>query len=349
MNILEIKQCLPVLMRNKIVPFLWGYQGVGKTQTIKQLAKENNLQFIHLHLATQEVGDLVGLLVHNADGTVKHARPEWFPTEGKGILFLDELNRAHPDVLQAMFSLITEGTIHTHKLPEGWSIVAAGNYQNSSFNVTDTSDAAWISRFCHIDFSPSVEEFLVYVESKNMDSVAAFIRTNPDMLEAKKSDKPIFDLITSDRRSMESMIGKLENELSIDNVRYELYAGIIGKTTASSFLAFKMKGYSRLSGKNILKKYETLKQEVLTISGDNKEVRFDLLNSAAEEILTYASKNKLSESEIDNFKEFLLDVPLEMGLKIVNSLHKSRWSQKNSIINDYDFVQKFKVKKLEAS
>ncbi len=348
MNIQEVKQVLPVLMKHKIVPFLWGYQGVGKTQTVKQIAQENGLQFIHLHLATQEVGDLVGLLVHSSDGTVKHARPEWFPTEGKGILFLDEMNRAHPDVLQAMFSLITEGTIHTHKLPAGWAIVAAGNYQNASFNVADTSDEAWISRFCHLDFNPSTEEFIVHVESKNMDSVAAFIRTNPEMLEVKKNDKPIFDLVTPDRRSMESMIGRLEEEASIDNVRYELYSGIIGKTAAASFITFKTKKYNRLSGKSILKKYKELKNEVLSISSNKKEVRLDLLNSAAQEILVFVEKKTLDDSEIDNLKEFLLDVPLELGLKIVNSITGSRWTQKNKIVNNPEFVEIFKARKLAS-
>src|ERR1019366_7781561 len=119
MNFTEIKKTIPVLLRNRVVPFLWGAQGVGKTQGVRQIAEEMGGGFVHLNLATQEVGDLVGLLVHNSDGTVKHARPEWFPIEGKGIVFLDECNRASPDGLQAMFPFITEGTIHTHRLGSG--------------------------------------------------------------------------------------------------------------------------------------------------------------------------------------------------------------------------------------
>jgi MoxR-like ATPase len=159
MNIQDFKKYLPTLLKNNIVPFTWGNQGIGKTQSIAQVAAQAGIGFVHLHLATQEVGDLVGLLMIQADGTVKHARPEWFPTEGEGIIFLDELNRAHPDVIQAMFSFITSKTIHTHKLPDGWKIVAAGNYQSDQFNVTDTSDAAWMSRFCHIELQPTVQEF----------------------------------------------------------------------------------------------------------------------------------------------------------------------------------------------
>jgi len=137
MNIQQAKQTLPILMKHDIVAFLWGVQGVGKTETVRQIADSNGGGFVHLHLATQEVGDLVGLLKHNNDGTVSHACPEWLPTPqaieagrfaSTGIVFLDELNRAHPDVLQAIFSLVMGKTIHTHKLADGWKIVVAGNY-----------------------------------------------------------------------------------------------------------------------------------------------------------------------------------------------------------------------------
>jgi len=345
MNIQEIKKALPILLRNRVVPFLWGSQGVGKTQTVKQIAKEQNLAFVHLHLATQEVGDLVGLLVHAPDGTVKHSRPEWFPTEGSGILFLDELNRAHPDVLQAMFSLITEGTIHTHKLPAGWSIVAAGNYQSNQFNVTDTSDAAWMSRFCHIDFIPTKEEFLVYAEETGAEEVARFIRTQPELLEEKTRERPALELVRPDRRSWLDMVGRLESEPGLEECRYELYAGIVGKTAAAAFLTFKKTSYAKLSGKDVLKKYKAVREKVLEAAKESG-TRFDLLNSAVEEILSYVPGKKLPEKEIENFQQFLLDIPLELGLKVINSLHKVDWAQRNLILNNPVFVDMFKKMRL---
>lgn len=345
MNIQELKITLPVLMRNRIVPFIWGAQGVGKTQSVKQLAKELDYGFVHLHLATQEVGDIVGLLVHNMDGTVKHARPEWFPTEGKGILFLDELNRAHPDVIQAAFSLITERTIHTHKLPEGWSIVAAGNYQNSQFNVTDTSDCAWMSRFCHIDFTPSMEEFTAYAEEKESFNVAGFIREHPELLEHSVKDRFNFSTVTPDRRAWLDFLGKLDTEKDIDNNRYEVYSGLVGQVAASSYLSWLKKKHSRLSGRQVLSQYEEVQERVKEYSKD-KDTRFDLLSSAAEEIHLYMMKKELSNLELENLKQFILDVPLELGLKICKKLHDIPGGQKNEILNNPTFVKQFKKEKL---
>jgi len=333
-------------MKNEIVPFIWGPQGVGKTQVIKQLAKDMGGGFVHLHLATQEVGDLVGLLIHGKNGTVHHARPEWFPTEGQGIVFMDELNRATPDVLQAMFSFILGKTIHTHKLPPGWSIVAAGNYQTNMFNVTDTSDAAWMSRFCHIDFQPTQQEFIMYAEGLEAYSVADFIRTHPEMSEVQHKDRLNTSMITPDRRSWLDMVSRLENEFELENVRYELYSGIVGPTAAASFLSHKQKHHDKLSGRDILNRFSEVKRRILEAS-DPQSTRFDLLNGASEEILLMLPDMVLTDRQMGNFKDFLLTIPLEMSLKVFKRLHEVKWAQKNDILNNQKFVKLFKGKKLK--
>jgi len=345
MNITEIKKVAPILFKHKIVPYFHGQQGIGKTQVVKQLAKEMGLNLVHLHLATQDVGDLVGLLVHNNDGTVKHARPEWFPTTGGHLIYLDEINRAHPDVLQAMFSFVTEGTIHRHKLPEGCVIAAAGNYQSNMFNTTEFSDAAWMSRFCHLDFQPTKEEFILFAEDKKAFSVASFIRNQPEMLQVQHKERLNTSMITPDPRSYLDMIAKLEDESSIESMRYEVYSGIIGPTAAAAFITYKTKESARLSGKQVLFDYSNVKEKVLEAS-QKKTVRFDFLNTAVEEILAFLPKNTLEKQHIKNLKDFLIDIPCEMSLKAVQSMHELEWNQKNCILNSKEFVEVFKSKKL---
>lgn len=343
MNFTEMKVALPIIMKHRVVPFIWGAQGIGKTQGVKQVAADIGGGFVHLHLATQEVGDLVGLLVHNADGTVSHARPSWFPTEGRGVVYLDELNRAAPDVLQALFSFITEGTIHTHKLPEGWRAVAAGNYQTSLFNVTDTSDSAWMSRFCHLDFQPSVEEFVVHAESRGAYSVADFIRRHPELLEVKHKERLNLSMVTPDRRAYLEMLAPLDEEAALESMRYEIYSGIVGATAAASYISDKKIAHDKLSGRDVLNRFESVKNKILDAS-NAKNTRFDLLNGASDEILAMLPSADLTDSQMKNFKSFLLTVPAEMSLKIINNLHTCSWRQKNSILNNPEFAAMFKKK-----
>lgn len=349
MNITEVKKVLPVLFKHKIVPFLWGTQGIGKTQVIKQIAKEAGFDgCIVLNLATQEVGDLIGLLEKTEDGSVVHLRPKWFPTEGKYLIFMDEFNRALPDVHQAMFPFILEGKLHTHQLPPGCAMVVAGNYNDNRFNVTDTSDAALVSRFCHIDFLPTKEEFIMYAENQGHESVADFIRTYPEMLEIAPKQRLDLSMVTPDRRSWCEFIAPLEREEAIENERYEVYSGLIGQSAAASFITWKTKQSSRLSGRKILSNYKEVRKAVKDIVKNDKEMRFDVLNSAAEEIfLMLEDKTKpLPNTAVSNLQDFILDVPLELGNKIVTRIRTLNWKDKNKIVNDTEFVKRFKTLKL---
>lgn len=341
MNIKQIKETLPILLKHNVVPFLWGYQGVGKTEVVKQMADSMRLGFVHLHLATQQdVGDLVGLLTHKGPGIVAHSRPEWFPTEGEGIIFLDELNRAHPDILQAMFSFITSKTIHTHKLPDGWKIVAAGNYDCEEMNVTDTSDAAWLSRFCHLHFSPSSEEFVIYAEQRGAGSIADFITEHKEMLEVtrKKSEEV---KVTPDRRAWLNMVAPLEDEPMDDKERFEVYAGIIGSSAAATFLSYKKSSEKKLKLKDILRGYSFVKSRVLA-SSKNKETRFDLLSGPLKELTTRLESNahNLSTDDVRELKLFMADLPLELVSQTVKTLGKLQFQNKDLLLNDQEFNKK---------
>lgn len=350
MNIRNVKKVLPVLLKHNICPFLWGSQGIGKTESVKQYCKENGLDLRILYTATQEVGDLIGLLVKNdADGTAYHTRPEWFPIEGKGIIFLDELNRAPNDVLQALFSFITKGALHRHQLPEGWKVVAAGNYQSERFSVTDTSDAAWLSRFCHIDFTPEVEEWLVYAESRGAADVADFVREQPNMLELSAKDAGRLDtsFIVPDRRAMLEGIGMLEisQELPEDTL-YEVYSGIVGPAAASAYLAWKNKKEKSLTLQQILTKYTgSVQARVKSLSSTGNDRRFDLLNQPIDELMVKleTTPNLLTKGKyLENIKEYLLDIPKELALKAFVRMAKlPSFHGKDAFINDYDYAVRF--------
>jgi hypothetical protein len=77
------------------------------------------------------------------------------------------------------------------------------------------------------------------------------------------------------------------------------------------------------------------------------ESRFDVVNSAVEEIFLLLEKKALKDAQMKNFQDFILDLPLEMGLKIIKKLSSLNWSQKNTILNNPEFVDRFSKAKLQ--
>ena len=66
-------------------------------------------------------GDLIGLPhLDEATGRTEFMLPYWFPVDGKPVvLFLDELNRARPEVLQTVMDLTLNRKLAGKSLPEG--------------------------------------------------------------------------------------------------------------------------------------------------------------------------------------------------------------------------------------
>lgn len=132
-----------------IAPLFIGKPGIGKTEivttAVKELAAEldEHVHIRFLHAAGMAETDVRGYLIpvdsavpplpgREATSTKYAAftKPEfWADVEKypRGILFLDELLQANPEVQKALAPLILEGRIGEYILPPGWRVVAAGN------------------------------------------------------------------------------------------------------------------------------------------------------------------------------------------------------------------------------
>ena len=74
---------------------IWGSPGIGKSSIVAAVAKNAGIGLVDLRLSQLAPTDLRGLPVADK-GVSKWFPPEFLPTQGKGILFLDEINMAPP-------------------------------------------------------------------------------------------------------------------------------------------------------------------------------------------------------------------------------------------------------------
>ena len=74
---------------------IWGAPGIGKSSIVAKVAQDAGIGIVDLRLSQLAPTDLRGLPVADA-GVSRWYPPEFLPREGRGILFLDEINMAPP-------------------------------------------------------------------------------------------------------------------------------------------------------------------------------------------------------------------------------------------------------------
>ena len=143
---------------------LWGAPGIGKSAIVANVAKKNKIDLIDLRISQLAPTDLRGLPVPE-NNKAKWYIPEFLPTKGKGILFLDEINRATIEVQQCAFQLVLDRQINGIKLHPETRIYAAIN-EGSEYQVLDM-DPALLRRFWTMALEPTVEDWLLWARENN--------------------------------------------------------------------------------------------------------------------------------------------------------------------------------------
>lgn len=173
---------LEVLLNLRQPVFLWGAPGVGKSQVVAQVAARKGLRLVDVRAVLLDPVDLRGIPRIDAQGNAVWCPPSFLPRQGQGILFLDELNAAPPLVQAACYQLILDRRLGEYQLPEGWSIVAAGN-RESDRAVVQRMPTALANRLVHLDFDPDLDDWLEWAKVQGIvPQLRAFLRFRPRLL-----------------------------------------------------------------------------------------------------------------------------------------------------------------------
>lgn len=218
---------------------LTGKHGIGKSQILEKFFTARGERVVILFLGQMsDPGDLIGLpRLDETTGKTLFMPPYWFPTDGKPVvLFLDELNRARPEVLQTIMDLTLNRMLAGRKLPEGSRVISAVN-DGEEYQLTDL-DPALVSRFNIYEFKPTAQEWLLWASKTGLDSrVIDFISENPEMLDGAAFTREDQGLEKSpDRRGWER-VSKVLQTNEVTPLLKTVIAGIVGMPAASKFFA----------------------------------------------------------------------------------------------------------------
>lgn len=202
---------------NKRPIFGLGKGGIGKTESIADLAKELNIGYIDIRLLMYSEVDLKGIPYPNEH----HTATVWLQNDilpkvdrdgENGILVLDEITSVARSVRTAAYQLLNERRLGEYQLPDGWLVVCLGNGEDdggdfqgmegnfanrcSMFNVVPNIDAwkswaythninylvtaylSWKPADLHT-FNPSSETDMLFASPRSWKAVSDILNMHP--------------------------------------------------------------------------------------------------------------------------------------------------------------------------
>lgn len=301
----------------KAVPpvMLWGPPGIGKSQTVRQLAnrlQDNTSKTVNItdvRLLLYNPIDLRGIPTSNEDKTLAvWLKPKVFQMDGSrdviNLLFLDEITAAPQSVQAAAYQITLDRVVGEHRLPDNCLVIAAGN------RVTDRSVAykmpkALANRLLHMEVDVDFASWRKWAVEKGIDErVTGFLSFRQERLMT-------FDPSNDDRayatpRSWEMVSNILNSrEGRIKDLR-PLIAGLIGTGTAEEFVA-----------------WEEVFQELPNISDIfhgrkcKVPVRPDALYAVTSAMVSYARENRNDMPLIANSIRYAEKLPPDFTLLVI--------------------------------
>lgn len=242
------------IMKTGEIPLLWGHFGVGKTDIAKEIAKKHNKELIILVISQMEPGDLIGLPTRDVDQT-KFLKPDWWPENENVIIMIDEINRAHRSIRNAIMQILIDKRIHNHILPKKAWIMAAANPPDEEYDQVDLiTDPAFMSRFFHLDLTSDLDDWINWSKENQINNkITDFILAYPEYLSTDNTLSMRLDIRPSPRSwfKLSNVINKL-NEEEFKRYGYVLSASILGADAANAYINFLNKKINIPEAKEIL-------------------------------------------------------------------------------------------------
>lgn len=307
----------------KRAAFIWGAPGVGKSQVVAQVARGMKLDLIDVRAVLLDPVDLRGLPHINGDNKAHWCAPEFLPSDGEGILFLDELNAAPPLVQAACYQLVLDRKLGEYTLPDGWIVIAAGN-RDEDRAVTHRMSSALESRFVHMEFDVDLDDWVSWALSNDVvTELISFLRYRPNLLHDFDPKRKSKGFPTPRTWELVSDLMKTKPE---DEVEFELYKGTVGEGAAAELVGF-------------LKIFRNLPNpDLILMNPDSVAVPTDPATLYA---LVGALVRKVSDQTFDRLVRYFNRMPAEFSVlamrdslkvnkELVNTKAFIDWSSKHS-------------------
>lgn len=216
---------IPVLRQRPIL--LMGPPGIGKTAIVEQAAEQCKVGLVSYAMTHHTRQSAVGLpeLVSRSYEGRQYTVTEYTMSEivaslydymeetgvKEGILFLDEINCVSETLAPTMLQLLQAKMFGTHRIPEGWILVAAGNPPEYNRAVREL-DMATLDRVRTLEVEADVEVWRSYAAARGVHpAILSYLELKPEQ----------FYQVTDTRKKKEFVTARGWEDLSAVLKEYE--------------------------------------------------------------------------------------------------------------------------------
>lgn len=311
--------CIPAVSQRPL--FLLGPPGIGKTAILSQLAQELGVSLVCYTMTHHTRQSALGLplirekqyggrIVSATEYTMSEilaAVYDCMEQSGQqtGILFLDEINCVSETLTPAILQLLQSKQFGTHRLPEGWVIVAAGNppQYNQSARLFDT---ATMDRVRLLEIAQSYPVWRRYALARGLHpAIVSYLELQPEHFFTVQAHAHGRSFVTA--RSWEDLSRTL---FSYERLSFPVEESLFGEFLQHEEIAASFTAFYRLYRASLgtLPLPQILTGEAGGCAEPLRALRFDgrlatvqfLLHALGRELSAWRSRKALQQS-LDSF------------------------------------------------
>lgn len=314
--------------------------GVGKSKIVRQIgatirhqlfqrkiiASETAFPIIDRRLSQVTEGDMVGLPSIEGECT-RFNPPDWYKRACNEpvLLFLDELNRATTEVMQAAFQIVLDRELNGWCLHPETRVFSAIN--TAAVYTVNEMDPALLDRFFTVDLNPEPKDFIDWARNTDPEQGGNLHYFIPDFIEhTLKADGTSWlyppkavepGSVCPSPRSWEKVERALVYAGIIDqpenDLFYHMCVGFVGVEAAIQFRDYCKSADNRISGKELINNYSDAH-----VNKKVKRLGQSRQNDVVDAVVNYVLKelNVLTAEQGSNLNLIMKDLPDELRLSL---------------------------------
>jgi len=221
-----------------------GKGGIGKTESIHDLALDLNVGYIDIRLLLYTETDLKGIPYPNAE----HTSTVWLQNnilpvaerDGEsGILVFDEITSCPKSVRTAAYQLLNERKLGEYTLPDSWMIVCLGNGEEDGGDYQGM-EGNFVNRCAVFNVVATVDAWKDWANKHNVNSlVTSYVSFRPQDLHSYNEENETEMLFASPRSwyAVSNILNKKGFDSNDKTTICRINANI-GTTVGARFCAF---------------------------------------------------------------------------------------------------------------